>query len=70
MPILNPGYSDFTLHYVIGIESVTSNTVLIPNIYTKMSSYVDWIEGVVWGSEIPVRELLSEKNFANIYGAI
>ncbi|CAH2049115.1 unnamed protein product, partial [Iphiclides podalirius] len=68
MPILNPGFSDFTIHYIIGIETATSNSFDIPNIYTKASSFVDWIEDIVWKTEVPVKELLSERNFANIYG--
>ncbi|XP_014359337.2 serine protease Hayan-like [Papilio machaon] len=69
MPIINPYYSDFTIHYIVAIQSENfgCDSIDNPNIYTKVSSFVNWIEDIVWPEDHYVKEILSENEFAKIY---
>ncbi|XP_013149175.1 PREDICTED: tryptase gamma-like [Papilio polytes] len=69
MPIINPYYTDFTVHYIVGIQSTSfgCDSPDNPNVYTKVSSFVNWIEDIVWPEDHYVNEILSEKQFAKIY---
>ncbi|XP_068622869.1 serine protease snake-like [Battus philenor] len=70
--IRNPGFSDFTVHYITGVEveSYGCHSPTYPNIYTRVSSFIDWIEEIVWPDEEEVREYLTEKKFTSIYGPV
>ncbi|CAK1580831.1 unnamed protein product [Parnassius mnemosyne] len=52
-PIDIPEYTDWKIHYIIGVRSFTfgCNLSKTLDVYTKLSTFVDWIENVVWGTE-------------------
>ncbi|XP_022906189.2 venom protease-like [Onthophagus taurus] len=41
-------YRDNRLHKIVGITSFGINCGLVPGVYTRVSYYVPWIEGIVW----------------------
>lgn len=53
MDIDMPFHSDWSMHFVAGITSfgygcARANT---PSVYIKVSSFIDWIESIVWEDE-------------------
>ncbi|XP_001661794.2 serine protease snake isoform X2 [Aedes aegypti] len=39
------------IYHVLGVTSAGSACgTMVPAVYTKVASYIDWIEGIVWGS--------------------
>ncbi|CAG4955724.1 unnamed protein product [Parnassius apollo] len=52
-PINIPEFTDWKIHYIIGVRSFTfgCNLSKALGVYTKLSTFVDWIEDVVWGAE-------------------
>ncbi|KPI97099.1 Serine protease persephone [Papilio xuthus] len=50
-----PEYTDWNMHYLIGIKSFNYGCIDENQkgfgVYTKVSVFMDWIEGIVWGKE-------------------
>ncbi|CAH2049118.1 unnamed protein product, partial [Iphiclides podalirius] len=53
MEIDIPEYSDWKIHYIVGVTSFGYGCGVLntPSVYTRVSSFVDWIESVVWEEE-------------------
>ncbi|CAH2049111.1 unnamed protein product, partial [Iphiclides podalirius] len=49
-PVVIPEYTDWRMHYLIGLKSFSFGETSYPYVYTKVSAFLEWIENTVWGS--------------------
>lgn len=52
-PIKIPEYSDWKMHYVVGVRSfdLGCDLPLTLSVYSRTSTFLDWIERIVWDDE-------------------
>ena len=63
MKIPLPIGSQGTMHYVLGVTSFGVGCALpgLPGVYTKVSSFIDWIEEIVWPAKNGTTPVINDR---------